>query len=56
MEKRFYLELFHHEIALKLFRKKIPEKYEMAVNTAGFVALMGFMLLVTFHDVFKLFG
>ena len=44
------------EIAMKLFRKKIPEKYETAVNTAGFVALMGFMLLVTFHDVFKLFG
>ena len=44
------------EIAMKLFRKKIPEKYEMAVNTAGFVALMGFMLVVTFNDVFKLFG
>ena len=44
------------EITMKLFRKKIPEKYETAVNTAGFVALMGFMLLVTFHDVFKLFG
>ena len=44
------------EIAMKLFRRKIPERYEMAVNTAGFVVLMGFMLLVTFHDVFKLFG
>ena len=44
------------EIAMKLFRKKIPEKYEMAVNTVGFVALMGFMLVVTFNDVFKLFG
>ena len=41
-------------IALRLFRKKIPEKYEMAVNTAGFVVLMGFMAVVTFHDVFKL--
>ncbi len=41
---------------MKLFRKKIPEKYEMAVNTVGFVALMGFMLVVTFNDVFKLFG
>jgi hypothetical protein len=28
----------------------------MAVNTVGFVALMGFMLVVTFNDVFKLFG
>ena len=44
------------EIAMKLFRKKIPEKYEMAVNTAGFVVLMGFMLVVTFNYVFKLFG
>ena len=44
------------EISMKLFRKKIPEKYETAVNTAGFVALMGFMLVVTFNDVFKLFG
>ena len=44
------------EVAMKLFRKKIPEKYETAVNTAGFVLLMGFMLLVTFNDVFKLFG
>ena len=41
---------------MKLFRKKIPEKYERAVNTVGFVALMGFMLVVTFNDVFKLFG
>ena len=41
-------------LALRLFRKKIPEKYEMAVNTAGFVVLMGFMVIVTFHDVFKL--
>ena len=36
--------------------RKIPEKYELAVNTAGFVLLMGFMLVVTFHDVFRLFG
>ena len=43
-------------IAAKVFRRKIPERYETAVNTAGFVVLMGFMLLVTFNDVFKLFG
>lgn len=41
-------------LALRLFRKKIPERYEMAVNTAGFVVLMGFMAVVTFHDVFRL--
>ena len=34
----------------------LAERYETAVNTAGFVVLMGFMLLVTFNDVFKLFG
>ena len=37
-----------------LFKRKIPEKYQAAINTAGFVLLMGFMLLVTFQDVFKL--
>lgn len=42
------------EISLLLFKRKVPERYQTAVNTAGFVLLMGFMLLVTFHDVFKL--
>ena len=41
-------------VCLLLFKRKIPERYQAAVNTAGFVVLMGFMLLVTFHDVFKL--
>ena len=41
-------------IAMALFKRKVPEKYQAAINTAGFVLLMGFMLLVTFHDVFKL--
>ena len=40
--------------AMALFKRKIPEKYQAAINTAGFILLMGFMLLVTFHDVFKL--
>lgn len=43
------------ELSLLLFRRKVPERYQAAVNTAGFVVLMGFMLLVTFQDVFKLF-
>lgn len=43
-------------LALLLFKRRVPEKYQAAVNTAGFVVLMGFMLLVTFHDVFKLFA
>lgn len=38
----------------RLFKRKVPEKYQAAINTAGFILLMGFMLLVTFHDVFKL--
>lgn len=42
-------------IALLLFRKKVPETYQAAVNAAGFVLLMGVMLLVTFQDVFRLF-
>ena len=42
-------------VCLFLFKKKVPEKYQAAVNTAGFVLLMGFMLLVTFQDIFKLF-
>ena len=41
-------------IAMALFKRKVPEKYQAAINTAGFVLLMGFMLLVTFQDVFKL--
>lgn len=41
-------------IAMLLFRKKIPQKFETAINAAGFVALMGLMLFVTFNDVIKL--
>ncbi len=42
-------------VVLLLFKRRVPEKYQAAVNAAGFVVLMGFMLLVTFQDVFKLF-
>ena len=41
-------------VAMLLFRRRVPEKYQAAVNTAGFVLLMGFMLLVTLQDVWKL--
>ncbi len=41
-------------VCMTLFRRKVPEKYQAAVNMAGFALLMGFMLLVTVHDVFKL--
>lgn len=42
-------------VFLALFHKKIPEKYQAAINTACFFVLMGFMLLVTFQDVANLF-
>ena len=42
-------------LAIRLFRRKIPDRYENALNSACFALLMGFMLLVTFQDVFKLF-
>ena len=42
-------------LALLLFKRKVPEKYQAAVNAACFVALMGLMLLVTLKDVGQLF-
>ncbi|WP_312281588.1 site-2 protease family protein [Oscillibacter sp.] len=43
-------------IAMALFKKRIPEKYENAINYGGLVVLLGFMLIVTLHDVSRLFG
>ena len=42
-------------VSLLLFRRKVPEKYQLAVNAAGMALLLGFMLLVTVQDVWKLF-
>ncbi|MBD5150611.1 MAG: peptidase M50 [Oscillibacter sp.] len=42
-------------IAEKIFRKKIPMKYEAAINMVFLALLMGLMLFVTFNDVMKLF-
>ena len=42
-------------VSMALFRKKVPGKYAAAINTAGFVVLMGFMLLITVKDVFQIF-
>ena len=42
-------------LSLLLFKRKVPEKYQAAVNAAFFVALMGLMLLVTLKDVGQLF-
>ncbi len=49
------LILIVDEIGMLLFRKKLPQKFETVVNAAGFAALMGLMLVVTFNDVAKLF-
>ena len=40
--------------AEKAFRKKIPMKYEAAINMVFLALLMGLMLFVTFNDVMKL--
>ena len=40
--------------ALLLFRRKVPEKWQAAVNAACFMLLMGMMALVTLHDVTKM--
>ncbi|MBR3570058.1 MAG: site-2 protease family protein [Oscillibacter sp.] len=49
------LFLFLDQISIALFRKPVPEKYQMAVNAAGMAALLTLMLLVTVQDVIKLF-
>ena len=41
-------------LAAAVLRKRIPAKYENAINMVFLVALMAFMLFVTAHDVFKL--
>lgn len=38
-----------------VFRKKLPAKWEYAINVAGLAILLGVMVLVTFSDVTKLF-
>lgn len=36
-------------------RKKLPSKAEYAINAAGLIILLGFMCVVTFSDITKLF-
>lgn len=38
-----------------IFKKKLPSKWEYAINAAGLAILLGVMVLVTFSDVTKLF-
>ena len=42
-------------LSMLLFKRKVPERYQAAMNTACFVLLMGLMLLVTLKDVTQLF-
>ena len=35
-------------------RKPIPQKYEIAINAAGFILLIGLMIFATFNDITKL--
>ncbi len=35
-------------------RKKVPEKYESLVHTAGFIILIAFMLIITLKDIWSL--
>ena len=43
-------------ISLKVFKKKIPMKYEAGINFACFALLMVLILVVTFNDVARLFS
>lgn len=38
-----------------IFKKKLPQKMEWIINGAGLILLLGFMCLVTFSDITKLF-
>ncbi|MEG0779730.1 MAG: site-2 protease family protein [Oscillospiraceae bacterium] len=51
--KIFFLVL--DAATMAVLHKRIPDKYQNAIHTAGFVLLMGLMLVVTFRDVVKLF-
>lgn len=37
-------------------RKPLNPKYEIWINSAGFVALMALMVFVTFNDITRLFS
>ena len=41
-------------VVLLLFKRKVPEKWQAAINAVCFMLLMGMMVLITLHDVTKL--
>lgn len=49
------LFLLLNALAMLVFRRKIPSKYESYVHVAGLVLLLGLMAVITFQDVWKLF-
>jgi len=49
------LFLVVNAISMLLFRRSIPSKYENYIHYAGLIILLGFMILVTFSDIWKLF-
>ena len=48
--------LFLTMAAENILRRRIDPKYEGYLHAAGMVLLLGLMAVVTFSDVFKLFG
>ena len=51
--KIFFLAV--NALCMLVAKRQIPPKYENYIHAAGFVLLMGLMLVVTFQDVFRLF-
>lgn len=43
-------------VAEKILHRRIDPKYEGYLHAAGMILLLGFMALISFSDVFKLFG
>ena len=46
--------LLLNTVSAKLFGRHIPDRYETPVSGACFALLMGFMVFITFYDVFRL--
>ncbi len=38
-----------------IFKRKLPAKWEYAINAAGIIVLLGFMVVITFSDISKFF-
>lgn len=43
-------------LAMLLVRRQIPAKYEGYIHMAGLVLLLGFMVLVTYQDILRIFA